>query len=407
MNARGEPRIGHSIAAEIPSADRIDLVCAFIRWHGIRVIDKPLREFRDAGPAAADHHDRLHGLDRTEGARSPRRARRSCEGLLRDSGDPPSREGLAVPAGLRILHGVRRILEPHPHRSCRRRRVERPDRGGRDPRAAREVPRDVRLLLGRPVLRGLRPGSIRKGHRGDPPRLPGRVSRARRPSLSRISSRSSSGSRPSERSTADIGTSSWRRPAPARPSSPRSTTDDLRRMGQRPTLSVRRSPPRDPPAEPPDLSAPSCTTPTSARSSSREKDRPSTATSSRRSSPCQGRSRSLPPRHFEVVIVDEFHHAEADTYRRLLDHLEPAELLGLTATPERADERDVLAQVRRPLRVGAPPLGRPRGRSALPVPVLRPPRRHRHFPRSPGAGRATTPKRLSASTPPTTLAPAS
>jgi superfamily II DNA or RNA helicase/HKD family nuclease len=46
-------------------------------------------------------------------------------------------------------------------------------------------------------------------------------------------------------------------------------------------------------------------------------------------------------RHFDVVIVDEFHHAEAATYRRLLDHLEPRMLLGLTATPERTDGLDV------------------------------------------------------------------
>lgn len=44
---------------------------------------------------------------------------------------------------------------------------------------------------------------------------------------------------------------------------------------------------------------------------------------------------------FEVVVVDEFHHAEAASYRRLLEHVEPKELLGLTATPERADGIDV------------------------------------------------------------------
>ncbi|MFC4005104.1 DUF3427 domain-containing protein [Prauserella oleivorans] len=49
----------------------------------------------------------------------------------------------------------------------------------------------------------------------------------------------------------------------------------------------------------------------------------------------------LPREHFEVVVVDEFHHAEAASYRRLLDHLRPQELLGLTATPERADGIDV------------------------------------------------------------------
>ena len=45
---------------------------------------------------------------------------------------------------------------------------------------------------------------------------------------------------------------------------------------------------------------------------------------------------------FDVVIVDEFHHAAADTYATLLDHLRPQQLLGLTATPERADGLDIL-----------------------------------------------------------------
>jgi len=51
---------------------------------------------------------------------------------------------------------------------------------------------------------------------------------------------------------------------------------------------------------------------------------------------------NIPPTAFDVVVVDEFHHASAATYRRLLDHLQPKELLGLTATPERADGNDVL-----------------------------------------------------------------
>jgi superfamily II DNA or RNA helicase/HKD family nuclease len=50
---------------------------------------------------------------------------------------------------------------------------------------------------------------------------------------------------------------------------------------------------------------------------------------------------NIPPQHFDVVIVDEFHHAAASTYRRLLDHLEPTVLLGLTATPERGDGQDI------------------------------------------------------------------
>jgi superfamily II DNA or RNA helicase len=47
---------------------------------------------------------------------------------------------------------------------------------------------------------------------------------------------------------------------------------------------------------------------------------------------------------FDVVVIDEFHHAEAPTYRRLIDHLQPLELLGLTATPERGDGIDVAKQ---------------------------------------------------------------
>ena len=51
---------------------------------------------------------------------------------------------------------------------------------------------------------------------------------------------------------------------------------------------------------------------------------------------------AIDPQAFDVVIVDEFHHATAPTYRRLLDHLKPKELIGLTATPERTDADDIL-----------------------------------------------------------------
>ena len=51
---------------------------------------------------------------------------------------------------------------------------------------------------------------------------------------------------------------------------------------------------------------------------------------------------SIDPAHFDVVIVDEFHHAAASSYERLLTRLQPVELLGLTATPERSDGMPVL-----------------------------------------------------------------
>ncbi|MCU0655001.1 MAG: DUF3427 domain-containing protein [Polyangiaceae bacterium] len=50
----------------------------------------------------------------------------------------------------------------------------------------------------------------------------------------------------------------------------------------------------------------------------------------------------LAPDHFDVVIVDEFHHAAAGSYQALLEHLQPRELLGLTATPERSDGLSIL-----------------------------------------------------------------
>ncbi len=46
---------------------------------------------------------------------------------------------------------------------------------------------------------------------------------------------------------------------------------------------------------------------------------------------------------FDYVVVDEFHHAAARTYRRVIDHFRPAFLLGLTATPNRMDGADLLA----------------------------------------------------------------
>jgi len=50
---------------------------------------------------------------------------------------------------------------------------------------------------------------------------------------------------------------------------------------------------------------------------------------------------NIPADAYDVVVIDEFHHAQATTYRRIIDHLKPQELLGLTATPERADGTDV------------------------------------------------------------------
>jgi superfamily II DNA or RNA helicase len=45
--------------------------------------------------------------------------------------------------------------------------------------------------------------------------------------------------------------------------------------------------------------------------------------------------------HFEYVVLDEAHHASASSYQRLIAHIKPRVLMGLTATPERSDGADI------------------------------------------------------------------
>ena len=46
--------------------------------------------------------------------------------------------------------------------------------------------------------------------------------------------------------------------------------------------------------------------------------------------------------YYDYIVVDEFHHAAAPTYQKLLSYYRPQILLGLTATPERMDGRSIL-----------------------------------------------------------------
>lgn len=45
---------------------------------------------------------------------------------------------------------------------------------------------------------------------------------------------------------------------------------------------------------------------------------------------------------YDYIVVDEFHHAAAPTYQKLLEYYQPKILLGLTATPERMDGKNIL-----------------------------------------------------------------
>lgn len=53
--------------------------------------------------------------------------------------------------------------------------------------------------------------------------------------------------------------------------------------------------------------------------------------------------KAFEPDEFDLIIVDEFHHAAADSYQRVLNYFQPDFLLGITATPDRNDNKDVYA----------------------------------------------------------------
>lgn len=47
--------------------------------------------------------------------------------------------------------------------------------------------------------------------------------------------------------------------------------------------------------------------------------------------------------YYDYVIMDEVHHIQADSYQQVIKFLNPKIILGLTATPERADGKSILA----------------------------------------------------------------
>ena len=53
------------------------------------------------------------------------------------------------------------------------------------------------------------------------------------------------------------------------------------------------------------------------------------------------RLNSISPDRFGTIVVDEAHHALSDSYRKVLDHFPDANVLGVTATPDRADRRNL------------------------------------------------------------------
>ena len=42
-NTRGEPNLGSELKAELDTADEVDLLCAFVKWYGLRLLEPELR----------------------------------------------------------------------------------------------------------------------------------------------------------------------------------------------------------------------------------------------------------------------------------------------------------------------------------------------------------------------------
>ena len=56
-----------------------------------------------------------------------------------------------------------------------------------------------------------------------------------------------------------------------------------------------------------------------------------------------GALETFEPHAWDYIIIDECHHAAAETYRRIIGYFQPQFLLGITATPERMDGEDVFS----------------------------------------------------------------
>lgn len=342
VNARGEPRIGHSIAAEIPSADRIDLVCAFIRWHGVRVIDKHLRQFREQGrplriittvytgsteQKALDRLIELGAQVKVSYETQATRLHAKAWLFQRDSGYSTAYVGSSNLTHTALSEGVEwnvRISEAETPALLEKFRATFDsywaDPSFEDYESAKFEEAIAATRRGSPVVfLGL-----------DVHPFPHQVEILERLQVEReVYDR--------HRNLVVAATGTGKTVVAAL---------DYRRLskdGKRPTLlfvAHRR-----------EILQQSLRTFRAVLHDANfgeeffEGKKPSEHRHVFASIQSLSRSlEALPPKHFQIVIVDEFHHAEAATYRSLLDRLEPGELLGLTATPERSDERDVLAR---------------------------------------------------------------
>jgi hypothetical protein len=165
-NAPGEPAVGHELRAEVPSADGIDFVMAFIRWSGVRPLVEALRRHCEAGKP-------LRVLTTTYTNSTEQRALDELERLgaqIKVSYDTSSTR---LHAKAWIFHretgystAYIRLLQPHAFRTGARSRVERSRLGRTESRCDLEDGSGLRKLLGKQRVRALRPRRIRATHSG-------------------------------------------------------------------------------------------------------------------------------------------------------------------------------------------------------------------------------------------------
>ena len=156
-NAPGEPAVGHELQGRDPLG-RLDR-----RRDGVRPLERGPADARRSAAPLRGRASRLRVLTTTYTNSTELRALEELAalgaevtGLVRHHVDAAAREGLAVPPRERLLDGLHRLVEPHPLRAGDRARVERSGLGRSQPRCGGEDGGRLRGVLGERRLRSVR-----------------------------------------------------------------------------------------------------------------------------------------------------------------------------------------------------------------------------------------------------------
>jgi superfamily II DNA or RNA helicase/HKD family nuclease len=351
VNAREEPRFGEALLRELETADRVDLIVAFIRWAGIRILLDPLRRFAERGvPLRVITTTYLGSTERRAldelrdlGAEvkvsyDTRSTRLHAKAWLlhRDSGFSTAFIGSSNLSRSALLDGLEwnvRLAEAHA------------------PTVIEKVAATFETYWADPEFEPY--------GEGDADRFDAAIAAERTGDYDgRLTITSGLEVRPwpYQREILEALDVERRRHdrwhnlvvAPTGTGKTVVAALDYRRLGGAArravgpaVAAVRRAPQGAARAEPAHL--PGGAPGRRVRRAARRRRAAAAVAARVRLDPVADRGRDRPARPGAVRRgrVDEFHHAEAATYRRLLDHLDPQVLVGMTATPERTDGLDV------------------------------------------------------------------